>query len=76
VTLGDGVSLQFPGNSIKAPLGYREAMEFVSAARAPFTAAALPDSLDAGRKIALVQRLVRGGLLKLANAGRQARELP
>lgn len=63
---GDVVRLQFPGNTVKAPASYREAMEFVAAVAGPFTAGALPGRLRDERKVALVKRLIRSGLVRIS----------
>lgn len=64
VTGAEEVCIQFPGNTIKGPLLYLEAMRFVADATRPFAVRALPGSLTAERKLGLAQRLVRGGLLR------------
>lgn len=66
---GETASIHFPGNTIKASHEYREALLWVAATTSVFTVGELPDSLDPGRKIMLAQRLVRGGLLRLAKTG-------
>lgn len=66
---GDSVSIQFPGNTIKANREYRDALLWVAETTVAFEVGDLPDSLDPGRKIMLAQRLVRGGLLRMANPG-------
>lgn len=60
------IRIQFPGNTIKAGVDYRDALLFVAGSSEPFEVNALPDSLDPGRKIILAQRLIRGGLLRMA----------
>ncbi len=64
----DVVRIYFPGNTIKAGAEYRDALLFVAHAEDAFEVNALPDSLDAGRKIVLVQRLIRGGLLQMTQS--------
>jgi ribosomal protein L16 Arg81 hydroxylase len=65
---GNEVRIHFPGNTIKAGVDYRDAFLFVATSDAAFEVNALPDSLDPGRKIILVQRLIRGGLLQLVGS--------
>lgn len=66
---GETVSIHFPGNTIKASREYRDALLWVAGAAGMFEVGELPDSLDPGRKIILAQRLVRGGLLRVAQPG-------
>ncbi|MEL6928502.1 MAG: cupin domain-containing protein [Cyanobacteria bacterium J06600_6] len=61
------VSLQFPGNSINGPKSYELAMQYVANTSKAFTVSSLPDSLAEKKKINLIRRLVRGGLLKITN---------
>lgn len=58
--------IHFPGNTILASLEYHEALVFVAHATTAFEVDALSKHLDGGRKLMLVQRLIRGGLLQLA----------
>jgi len=60
----NGAALQFPGNTVRGPAVFREAMLWVARAREPFRVRALPDSLSDTRKVDLARRLVRGGLLR------------
>lgn len=66
---GETASIHFPGNTIKASREYRDALLWVAGAVGVFEVRELPDSLDPGRKIMLAQRLVRGGLLRVAKPG-------
>jgi ribosomal protein L16 Arg81 hydroxylase len=61
---GDDAALQFPGNTVRGPALYREAMLWVARAAEPFRVRELPESLNEARKIDLARRLVRGGLLR------------
>jgi hypothetical protein len=61
----DSVSIQFPGNTVKAP-GYTEpALRFIANAK-EFSVRAIPDILTEGSKMLLVRRLIREGLLTVA----------
>lgn len=60
-----GVKLQFPGNTVAGPPKYRDAFAFIAAAEGAFSAADLPPALDLGRRVSVVKRLIRGGLLRL-----------
>jgi ribosomal protein L16 Arg81 hydroxylase len=62
---GDVIRLQFPGNTVKAPASYLEAMQYVATVPGAFTVGSLPDSLDDGRKVGLVKRLIRSGLIRI-----------
>jgi ribosomal protein L16 Arg81 hydroxylase len=59
-----GAALQFPGNTVRGPAVFREAMLWVARSSEPFRVRALPDSLNEARKVDLARRLVRGGLLR------------
>jgi ribosomal protein L16 Arg81 hydroxylase len=63
--LMNGCVLQYPGNRLDASLDFVPALRFVANADGPFTPADLPGELDEGRRLQVVQRLVRGGLLRL-----------
>ena len=62
---GFSVSLQFPGNSVNGPKSYELAMQYIANAKEAFTPKSLPDSLSEKKKITLIRRLVRGGLLRI-----------
>jgi ribosomal protein L16 Arg81 hydroxylase len=66
---GDVIRLQFPGNTVKAPASYLEAMQYVADAPGSFAVRSLPDNLDDDRKIALVKRLIRSGLIRIDRDG-------
>ncbi|MGD1919812.1 MAG: cupin domain-containing protein [Pleurocapsa sp.] len=59
------VSLQFPGNSINGPKSYELAMQYIAKTTTSFSVKSLPDSLKEDKKINLIRRLIRGGLLKI-----------
>lgn len=63
---GSVIRIQFPGNTIKAPLTYREALYYISKQDRSFTVGSIPGSISDEQKIKLSKRLVRGGLLKIA----------
>lgn len=65
---GSQVSIQFPGNTVAATPAYARALRYIADAPGPFRVGALPDDLDAGRKVLLAQRLIRGGLLRRVDA--------
>jgi ribosomal protein L16 Arg81 hydroxylase len=58
-----GVALRFEGKEVRFPRQAAAAVTAIHGARAPFTAAELPGSLDAGGRLVLVRRLVREGYL-------------
>jgi hypothetical protein len=60
------VSIQFPGNRIRAPMQLGPALEFI-ATSARFPVSALPGSLSDKSKLTLARRLVRDGLLKIVD---------
>jgi ribosomal protein L16 Arg81 hydroxylase len=60
------VSIQFPGNRIRAPMHLGPAFEFISKA-SRFPVSALPASLSDNSKLTLAKRLVRDGLLKVVD---------
>ena len=59
------VSLQFPGNSVNGPKSYELAMQYIANSSEAFTPKSLPDSLSEEKKITLIRRLLRGGLLRI-----------
>jgi ribosomal protein L16 Arg81 hydroxylase len=60
-----GPTLRFPGNSVSGTADYQEAMEHIAHAAGRFTAEDLPASLSLERRLTLVRRLVRSGLLRV-----------
>ncbi|MCF2970440.1 cupin domain-containing protein [Synechococcus sp. Nb3U1] len=62
---GFSVSIQFPGNTIKGQAHLEPAFQYIAAAISPFQVSDLPESLSDEAKITLVQRLIRGGLLRV-----------
>lgn len=63
---GFNVSIQFPGNTIKGLSYIEPALRFIADTET-FVVQELPDVLTDEAKVTLVQRLIRGGLLKVAN---------
>ena len=61
---GQGATIQFPGMAISGPSCILSSLQFVARTDTPFTARQLPGEQSLEGKIALVRRLVRGGLLK------------
>lgn len=62
---GSVVRLQFPGNTVKAPALYYDAMQYVMDTSGTFVVRSMPDSLDDDRKVAFARRLIRSGLIRL-----------
>lgn len=60
------VRIQFPGNTVKGTPPYADGMRFIADAAGPFTPRDLPGALTDDRKLGLVRRLVRGGLLRIS----------
>ena len=60
------VSIQFPGNRMRAPKQLGPALEFISKA-SRFPVSALPGGLSDNSKLTLARRLVRDGLLKIVD---------
>jgi len=60
------VSIQFPGNRMRAPKQLGPALEFIAKA-SRFPVSALPGGLSDNSKLTLARRLVRDGLLKIAD---------
>lgn len=67
VDAGSVLALQFAGGSMNGTPPYREAMRFIAGADRPFTAGDLPGDLDELRKLTLVRRLIRAGLLQIVD---------
>lgn len=65
VDAGSMLGLQFAGGSMNGTPPYRDAMRFIAGMDDPFTAADLPGDLDELRRIELVRRLIRAGLLQI-----------
>lgn len=63
---GDEVAIQFHKAIVNAPRAYADAFEFVSSADGEFAVADIAN-LDDERKIAVAKRLVRDGLLVMAD---------
>jgi ribosomal protein L16 Arg81 hydroxylase len=61
----DSVSIQFPGNRTRGPRQIAPALEFIAAAER-FPVRALPGNLSDNAKLVLCRRLVRDGLLRIA----------
>jgi lysine-specific demethylase/histidyl-hydroxylase NO66 len=61
---GTGVALRFEGKLVRFPPQAAAAVAFAHAADGPFSAAALPGTLDAAGRLVLVRRLVREGYLR------------
>ncbi len=61
---GNVVRISFPGNTIKGPATITEALSFIAQSKEAFTIAEIPSISDKNR-LKLVQRLIRGGLLKI-----------
>ena len=61
---GPRATIQFPGRAISGPSNIVSSLQFIAKADTPFTARELPGDQSQEGKIALVRRLVRGGLLK------------
>ncbi len=63
---GNAARISFPGNTIKGPAHIYNALSFIVDTKGGFAIEELPDISDKN-KIKLVQRLVRGGLLRTAH---------
>ncbi len=62
---GNVARISFPGNTIKGPSHIADALSYIAEAEGSFVIKDLPFLSD-NNKLKLVQRLVRGGLLKLS----------
>jgi hypothetical protein len=60
------VRLHYPGNVFRATADYRQALAQVAALDAPIQVRDLQGAIDDGRRLVLAQRLIRGGLLRVA----------
>jgi hypothetical protein len=63
-----GTRLVFEGKELRFPERLAAELEFLVATEEPFTAAALPGSLDDAGRLVLVRRLVREGFLRRSAA--------
>jgi ribosomal protein L16 Arg81 hydroxylase len=63
---GTEVRLHYPGNVFRATADYRQALAQVAALDAPIQVRDLQGAIDDGRRLVLAQRLIRGGLLRVA----------
>jgi Cupin superfamily protein len=63
-----GIALVFEGKDVIFPAHVAEELEAIVRSDEPFTAAALPGSLDDDGRLVLVRRLVREGFLQLTEA--------
>jgi hypothetical protein len=56
--------IEFPGKSISGPSEILPSLKFIAQASSSFSVRELPGEQSQEKKVALVRRLVRGGLLK------------
>jgi ribosomal protein L16 Arg81 hydroxylase len=62
----EGAAIEFPGNRVGGPPRIASALRFIAACTT-FTARELPDDLSEDARLVLVRRLVREGLLNVAD---------
>lgn len=65
----DGTTLLFEGRTLRFPGRLAEELEFLVTVEGPFSAAALPGSLDEAGRLVLLRRLVREGFLRRSASG-------
>ena len=71
--LDGAVELAFAGKRIRLPARVRAEAEFLAHVEGPFTARALPGRLDDAGRLVLIRRLVRDGLLRIADESARLR---
>jgi hypothetical protein len=64
---GDRVVIRFPGGHLRGPAATRPALRFIASAAEPFCLGEIPGPLSRRSRSVLVDRLVREGLLELAD---------
>jgi hypothetical protein len=69
---GDRAVIRFPGGHLRGPLLTLEALRFIATAEAPFRLADVPGPLSRESSGVLVRRLIREGLLELADPVRRS----